>query len=211
MVEFDVVPETSALLALASGAAGLALFIRRRQPSNRSGRGLPRPMAPIPHRPLPCYNPPVNRQPPTIQNRRARHEYFVDETFEAGIVLVGTEVKSVRAGKANLTDSYCRVEDGELWLYHMHIAPYVHGNIWNVEPRRKRKLLMHKPEIRRLAAKYEQRGLALIPLQLYFKEGKVKIEIGVCRGKKLYDKREAIAERDAEMQRRQAEVQRERK
>lgn len=152
---------------------------------------------------------PERRQTPTIQNRRAKHEYFVEETFEAGIVLVGTEVKSVRAGKASLQDSYCKVENGELWLCNMHIAPYEQGNIWNVEPRRKRKLLMHRSEIRKLAARYETRGLAIIPLQLYFDKGYVKLEIGVCRGKRLYDKRRSLAERDAEMQRRQAESARE--
>ena len=148
---------------------------------------------------------PEKRLPPTIENRRARHEYFVEDTFEAGIVLVGTEVKSIRAGKANLHDAYCKVENGELWIINLHIAPYEGGNIWNVEPRRKRKLLMHKAEIRRLTARYELKGLALIPLKLYFTQGYVKLEIGVCRGKKLYDKRRAIAERDIEMQRRQSE------
>ena len=151
----------------------------------------------------------VKRQTPTIENRRALHDYFVEETFKAGIALVGTEVKSVRASGVNLRDSYCKVEGGELWLYNMHIAPYEKGNIWNVEPRRKRKLLMHKSEIRRLAAKYEQKGLAIVPLRLYFSEGYVKLDIGICRGKRLYDKRQAIAERDAERQRRQAEGSRE--
>ena len=151
----------------------------------------------------------VKRQTPTIGNRRALHDYFVEETFEAGIALVGTEVKSVRAGGVNLRDAYCKVEDGELWLHSMHIAPYEKGNIWNVEPRRKRKLLMHKSEIRRLAAKYEQKGFAIIPLSLYFSKGYVKLEVGVCRGKRLYDKRQAIAEREMERQRRQAEGSRE--
>ena len=152
---------------------------------------------------------PEKRQPPTIQNRRAQHDYFVEERFEAGIALAGTEVKSVRAGNVNLRDSHCKIEDLELWVYNMHIAPYEQGNIWNLEPRRKRKLLMHRLEIRRLAVKYEQRGLALIPLRLYFSGGYVKIEIGVCRGKKQYDKRQALAERDAERQKRQAEGSRE--
>ncbi len=146
------------------------------------------------------------REPPSIINRKARHDYFVEDSFEAGIVLVGTEVKSIRAGKATLQDAYCKIENGELWLYNMHIAPYEMGNIWNVDPRRKRKLLMHKYEIARLAAKYEQKGLALIPLKLYFSRGYVKIEVGVCRGKKLYDKRDAIAKRDAERQRQQSEA-----
>jgi SsrA-binding protein len=151
---------------------------------------------------------PEKRQPPTIKNRRAFHDYFVEETFEAGIVLVGTEVKSVRASKVSLQDAHCRIENSELWLYNMHISPYEQGNIWNVDPRRKRKLLMHKEEIRRLATRYEQKGLALIPIKIYFSRGHVKVEVGVCRGKKLYDKRQTIAERDAERQLQQAESQR---
>ncbi|MDH7480907.1 MAG: SsrA-binding protein SmpB [Armatimonadota bacterium] len=130
-------------------------------------------------------------------NRRARHEYFIEETYEAGICLAGTEVKSVRAGKVSLQESFARVENGEVWLYNMYIAPYEFGTRFNLDPRRPRKLLLHRNEIRRLMAWTQQKGLTLIPLQLYFERGYAKIELGVCRGKKLYDKRQAIAERDA--------------
>ncbi|MDI6828977.1 MAG: SsrA-binding protein SmpB [Armatimonadota bacterium] len=130
-------------------------------------------------------------------NRRARHEYFIEETYEAGICLAGTEVKSVRAGRVSLQESFARVENGEVWLYNMYIAPYEFGTRFNLDPRRPRKLLLHRNEIRRLMAWTQQKGLTLIPLQLYFERGYAKIELGVCRGKKLYDKRQAIAERDA--------------
>ncbi|MCL6588651.1 MAG: SsrA-binding protein SmpB [Firmicutes bacterium] len=130
-------------------------------------------------------------------NRRARHEYFIEETYEAGICLAGTEVKSVRAGKVSLQESFARVENGEVWLYNMYIAPYEFGTRFNLDPWRPRKLLLHRNEIRRLMAWTQQKGLTLIPLQLYFERGYAKIELGVCRGKKLYDKRQAIAERDA--------------
>ena len=131
-------------------------------------------------------------------NRKAYHEYNIIEKLEAGIVLVGTEVKSLRLGLANLKDSYGRVENGELWLVNLHISPYEQGNIWNHEPRRPRKLLMHRPEIRRLTTKVAERGLTLVPLRLYFKNGRTKVEIAVARGKKIYDKREAIAKRDVD-------------
>ncbi|HEY3297800.1 MAG TPA: SsrA-binding protein SmpB [Armatimonadota bacterium] len=131
-------------------------------------------------------------------NRKARHDYFIDETYDAGIALVGTEVKSVRAGKASLQESFAKIVNGEAWLYNMYIAPYEQGNRYNLEPRRPRKLLLHKSEIERLAAETQQKGLSLIPTQIYFVRGHAKIELGVAKGKKLYDKRDAIAERDIE-------------
>ena len=128
-------------------------------------------------------------------NRKARHDYHIDETYEAGIVLTGTEVKSVRAARVNLKDSYARVEDGELLLYNMHISPYEQGNRFNHDPLRTRKLLMHRVEIGRLAGKVKEKGYALIPLKIYLKRGLVKVELALARGKKLYDKRQTIAER----------------
>jgi SsrA-binding protein len=133
-----------------------------------------------------------------ISNRRARHEYHIDETYDAGISLVGTEVKSIRAGQANLQDAFCRIENGEIWLHNMHVNPFEHGSAWNVEPRRKRKLLLHRREIDRLRGELDQKGLALIPLSLYFQRGYAKLELGLGRGKKLWDKREDIAKRDVE-------------
>lgn len=132
------------------------------------------------------------------QNRAARHEYFVENTFEAGIALFGTEVKSLREGKTNLKDSYCRIEDGELWVYGFHISPYEKGNIFNRDPLRKKKLLMHRREINRLFGKVSQDGYTLVPLSLYFSGSRVKMELGLCKGKKLYDKREADAKRQAD-------------
>ncbi len=126
------------------------------------------------------------------QNKTARLNYFIDDTYEAGIALVGTEVKALREGKANLKDSYALVKDGEVFVHEMHISPYSFGNRENHDPLRVRKLLLHKGEIKRLYGKSRERGLALIPLKLYFKSGKVKIEIGVGRGKRLYDKRESL-------------------
>ncbi len=131
------------------------------------------------------------------QNKKARHDYFIEQTFEAGIVLSGTEVKSIRQGKVNLKDSYATIEHGEVFLTGMHVSPYEQGNIFNKDPERDRKLLLHKSEINRLAGYVQQKGMTLVPLQLYFKNGKVKVELGVARGKKLYDKREDIARRDA--------------
>lgn len=131
------------------------------------------------------------------ENRKARHDYFVEEAYEAGIALKGTEVKSLRAGKVNLKDSYAQVENGEMYIFNMHISPYEQGNRFNVDPLRKRKLLLHKTEINRLYGKVKQQGLTLIPLKLYFKRGRVKVELALARGKKLYDKRDAMAERDA--------------
>ena len=132
------------------------------------------------------------------QNRKAFHDYFVLEKYEAGIELAGTEVKSIRAGQVNMKDSYCSIKNGELFLRGMHISPYEKGNIFNRDPVRVRRLLMHKREINRLNSQVMQQGVALIPLSLYFKDSKVKVEIGVCKGKKLYDKREASAKKDAQ-------------
>ena len=131
------------------------------------------------------------------QNKKAYHDYFVEEKFEAGIELFGTEVKSIRAGSVNLKDSYCDIKDGELFVIGMHVSPYEHGNIFNRDPLRKRKLLMHKREIMKLHGLVAQKGMSLIPLSLYFKNSHVKVELGLCRGKKMYDKRDSIAERDA--------------
>ena len=130
-------------------------------------------------------------------NRKAFHEYFVLERFEAGIELAGTEVKSIRAGTVNLKDSFCTVKNGELFVRGMHVSPYEHGNIFNKDPVRPRRLLMHKREILKLQARVQQDGLTLIPLSLYFKDSRVKVEVGLCKGKKLYDKREAAAEKSA--------------
>ncbi|MCQ2443505.1 MAG: SsrA-binding protein SmpB [Oscillospiraceae bacterium] len=129
-------------------------------------------------------------------NRKAYHEYFVLEKLEAGIALAGTEVKSIRAGKVNLKDAFCQIKNGELFVYCMHISPYEQGNIFNKDPMRDKKLLVHKKEIRKLHAAVQQDGFALIPLSLYFKDSKVKVEVGICKGKKLYDKRASTAERD---------------
>ncbi|MBR6617528.1 MAG: SsrA-binding protein SmpB [Oscillospiraceae bacterium] len=131
------------------------------------------------------------------ENRKARHEYFVLEDFEAGIALTGTEVKSIRQGSVNLKDSWCSIENGELFIKQMRISPYEKGNIFNRDPLRVRKLLMHKKEIMRLYGKQKQDGLTLIPLSLYFKDAKVKVQLGLCKGKKLYDKRDDAAKRDA--------------
>jgi SsrA-binding protein len=129
-------------------------------------------------------------------NRQAYHDYFVEHTVEAGIALMGTEIKSIREGKVNLRGSYAIIRNGEVWLENAHIALYEHGNRYNHEPLRNRKLLLHRREIEQLAARVATKGLTLVPLKLYLKGGKAKIELGLCRGKKLYDKREAIAERD---------------
>ena len=131
------------------------------------------------------------------QNKKAYHDYFVDETFEAGIELAGTEVKSVRMGRVNLKDSYCQVEKGEMIAYGIHISPYEKGNIYNREPLRPKRLLLHKKEILKLFGQVSQKGYTLVPLSLYFSGQRVKVELGLCRGKKLYDKREAEAEKQA--------------
>ena len=129
------------------------------------------------------------------ENRKARHDYFVEETMEAGIELVGTEVKSIRNGKCNLKDCYADINNGEIFINNMHISPYEQGNIFNVDPLRKRKLLLHKSEIQRLIGIVQQQGVALIPLSLYLKNGRVKVNLGVCRGKKNYDKRDTMLEK----------------
>jgi SsrA-binding protein len=131
-------------------------------------------------------------------NRKARHDYFIIESMEAGIVLQGTEVKSLRLGQANLKDSYAAIRGGEVWLYHVHISPYDHGNIYNHDPVRPRKLLLHRREIKRLIGKVEERGMTLVPLRMYFKNGKAKVELGLARGKRQYDRRQDIARRDSE-------------
>ncbi len=131
------------------------------------------------------------------QNRKAFHDYYVEEKYEAGIELAGTEVKSIRAGTLNLKDAYCTVKDGELFVHGMHISPYEKGNIFNKDPIRIRRLLMHRREIRKLHALIKQDGYTLVPLSVYFKDARVKVEIGLCKGKKNYDKRDAAAKRDA--------------
>jgi len=131
------------------------------------------------------------------QNKKAYHDYFVLEEYEAGIELFGTEVKSIRQGRVNLKDSWCSVKNGEIFVNGMHVSPYEQGNIFNRDPVRQRRLLMHKREIMRLFGESKQQGLAIVPLSLYFKNGRAKLAIGLCKGKKLYDKREAAAERDA--------------
>lgn len=135
-------------------------------------------------------------------NKKAYHEYFIDETYEAGIALHGTEVKSMRMGKCSIKESFIRIENGEVFVYGMHVSPYEKGNIFNKDPLRVKKLLMHKYEINKLAGKVAEKGYTLVPLQVYFKNGRVKTQIGLARGKKLYDKRESIARKD---QRRDAE------
>ena len=129
------------------------------------------------------------------ENRKVRHDYFVEETIEAGIALVGTEVKSIRAGKCNLKDCYADVRNGEVFIYNMHISPYEQGNIFNVDPLRERKLLLHKEQISRFNGLIAREGYTLIPLSLYLKEGKVKVALGLCRGKKNYDKRDSMLEK----------------
>ena len=129
------------------------------------------------------------------ENRKARHDYFVEETIEAGIELVGTEVKSIRGGKCNLKDCYADVRNGEVFIYNMHISPYEQGNIFNVDPLRERKLLLHKEQISRFNGLIAREGYTLIPLSLYLKEGKVKVALGLCRGKKNYDKRDSMLEK----------------
>lgn len=131
-------------------------------------------------------------------NRKARHEFFIEETIEAGIVLTGTEVKSIRQGKVNIKESYASIDGGEVYVNGMHISPYEQGNIFNVDPLRKRKLLLHRREIRKLIGETKQKGFTLIPLSIYLKDGKVKVEIALAKGKKNYDKRDTIAKKDAE-------------
>lgn len=134
---------------------------------------------------------------PIASNRKAYHDYFVLETYEAGIELYGTEIKSIRNGKVNLKDSFCSVDNGEMFVIGMHISPYEHGNIFNRDPMRKKKLLVHKKEIIKLFTQNQQQGLSIIPLKLYIKKGRAKLEIGLCKGKKLHDKRNVAAEKEA--------------
>ncbi len=142
------------------------------------------------------------RQKLIANNKKAYHDYFIEESYEACIVLHCTEVKSMRQGKCSIKESFIRIENGEVYVYGMHVSPYEKGNIFNKDPLRIKKLLLHKYEINKLAGKVAEKGLTLVPLQVYFKEGKVKVEIGLARGKKLYDKRQDIAKKD---QRREAE------
>lgn len=132
----------------------------------------------------------------TLLNRKARHEYAIEETYVAGIVLTGTEIKSIRLGLANLQDSFCRAQKGEIWVYNFYVAPYEQGNRFNVETRRPRKLLLHKWQITKIVTRVNERGLTIIPTKLFFEHGFAKLEIGIGRGKKLWDKRESIATRD---------------
>ena len=134
------------------------------------------------------------------KNSKAYHDYFIEEKYEAGIALVGTEVKSIRMGNVNLKDSFCLIKDGQMAVHGMHISPYEKGNIFNKDPRRPRRLLMHRKEIMRLYGKVKQDGYSIIPLSVYFKGSLVKVGIGLCKGKKLYDKRQSAAERDAKRQ-----------
>ena len=134
------------------------------------------------------------------QNKKAQHDYFVLETYEAGIELFGTEVKSIRKGRVNLKDSWCSIDEGEIFVNGMHVSPYEQGNIFNRDPMRVKRLLMHRREINRLFGVTKQQGLTLIPLSVYFLNGRAKLEVGLCKGKKLYDKRQAAAERDAKRQ-----------
>jgi SsrA-binding protein len=135
---------------------------------------------------------------PAVDNRRARHEFHILESMEAGIALTGTEIKSIRQGGISLNEAYARVRDGELWLLGMHVPPYKQGSFSNVDPNRPRKLLLHKEQIVRLGSRAAEKGLTIVPLRLYFTRGKVKVEIGLAKGKKIWDKREAIAKRDVE-------------
>ena len=140
-----------------------------------------------------------NGSAPVAENRKARHDYFIEETIEAGIALSGSEIKSVRAGRVNLRESYVRIERGEAWLVNAHVSTWTHSSaFFNHEPTRPRKLLLHRNEIEHLRGKVEQKGLTLVPLKLYFVKGRAKLEVAVAKGKKLYDKREALAERDSQ-------------
>lgn len=143
----------------------------------------------------------AKRERPIAENRKARHDYFIEDVVEAGLVLTGTEVKSLRLGRVNLRDSFAKIDNGEVFLYNCHIAPYDHGNRWNHDPYRNRKLLLHKKQIRELGVEVKQHGNTLIPLRLYFDEhGRVKVALAVARGKKVYDKRQTLAKRDADRQ-----------
>jgi len=143
-----------------------------------------------------------NARKQVTYNRKARHEYEIMDTYDAGLVLVGTEVKSLRAGRVNIADAFCRIEHDEAWLYNMHVSPFDQGNRFNVEPLRKRKLLLHHWQIEEIRVKMEQKGFAVVPLSLYFQRGFAKMEIALGKGKKLWDKRETIAEKDQEREER---------
>ncbi|MGB8953795.1 MAG: SsrA-binding protein SmpB [Tumebacillaceae bacterium] len=132
------------------------------------------------------------------QNKKATHDYFIEETIEAGLVLTGTEIKSIRQGKANLRDSFAKIQNGEAWLWNMHVSPFEQGNRYNVDPTRTRKLLLHKPQIMKLMGHMKEKGYALVPLKMYVKNGYCKVLIGLAKGKKNYDKRQDIAKRDAQ-------------
>lgn len=134
---------------------------------------------------------------PVAQNKKAYHEYFVEETYECGLALMGTEVKSMRQGRVNLKESFCMIRGGEIFAEGMHISPYEQGSVFNTDPLRPKKLLMHKNEIRKLAGQVSRQGYALVPLKVYLKDGRMKLELGLCRGKQLHDKRDAAAARDA--------------
>ena len=136
---------------------------------------------------------------PVADNRRARHDYFIEETYECGIELKGTEVKSLRQGKCNLKESYAQVKDGQIFVLSMHISPYEQGNIFNTDPMRPKRLLLHKNEIRKLGQQVQRQGYTLIPLSVYLKDGRMKLSLGLCQGKHLHDKRDDLAKRDAEM------------
>ncbi|HEY8743151.1 MAG TPA: SsrA-binding protein SmpB [Chloroflexota bacterium] len=146
---------------------------------------------------MPTAKAPVDNDATLAVNRRAYHDYFIEETYEAGLVLTGTEIKSLRSGKANLREGYARPRHGEIWLLNVHISPYEQGNRYNHEPTRDRKLLLHRRQITDLMVKVQRNGLTLVPLRLYLKHGRAKLELGLAKGKKQYDKRDAIAERDA--------------
>ena len=134
---------------------------------------------------------------PVAQNKKAYHEYFVEETYECGLALMGTEVKSMRQGRVNLKESFCMIRGGEIFAEGMHISPYEQGSVFNTDPLRPKKLLMHKNEIRKLAGQVSRQGYTLVPLKVYLKDGRMKLELGLCRGKQLHDKRDAAAARDA--------------
>lgn len=151
------------------------------------------------------------KEPPVkivAENRKAFHDYHVLERLEAGMVLTGTEIKSARSGKVQLRDAYADIQSGEAWLMNAHISPYTHGNIWNHEPTKKRKLLLHRSEIQKLFGKVREKGLTLIPLKVYLKNGLLKCELGVCKGKQSHDKREAIQNREVELEAKRAMSQR---
>ena len=146
-----------------------------------------------------CFNVPHQKGiKPVAQNRKAWHDYFVEEKYECGLALFGTEVKSMRQGRVNMKESWARIKDGEIWVEGMHISPYEQGNIFNRDPMRPKKLLMHKSEIRKLDSLVARQGYTLIPLEVYLKDGRMKLELGLCKGKAEYDKRDSIAKRDAD-------------